>query len=77
MKNCFESYQVDTGKRLIGRDNEHRGKDINSHMFKHSIAAKHPTVTLGNFIVLSSGYRNREFKRKYKTFYLLYKADLH
>ena len=59
MKNCFESYNGDTGKRLIERDNEHSGKDINSHMFKHSITAKHPTVTSGNFIVLSSGYRNR------------------
>ena len=33
-------------------------------MFKHSIAANHPTVTLDNFTVLSSGYRNRKFKNK-------------
>ena len=64
MKNCFESYNGDTGKRLIERDNEHSGKDINSHMFKNSIAANHPTVTLNNFTVLSIGYRNRKFKRK-------------
>ena len=33
-------------------------------MFKQSIAANHPTVTLDNFTVLSSGYRKRKFKRK-------------
>ena len=64
MKNCLESYNGETGRRLIEQVNEHSGKDTNSHMFKHSIAANHPTVTLDNFTVLSSGYRNRKFKRK-------------
>ena len=30
-------------------------------MVKHSIEANHPTVTLDNFTVLRSGYRNRKF----------------
>ena len=51
----------ETGRRLVERVNEHSGIDINSHMFKHSIKANHPTVTLDNFIVLSSGYCNRKF----------------
>ena len=55
----------ETGRRLIlERVNEHSGKDINSHMFKHSIAVNHPTVALYDFTVLSSGYRNRKFNRK-------------
>ena len=33
-------------------------------MFKYSMATNHPTVTLDDFTVLSSGYRNRKFKRK-------------
>ena len=49
---------------LIERVNKHSGKDINSHMFKHSVAANHPTVMLDDFTVLSSGYRNRKFKKK-------------
>ena len=64
MKNCLESYNGETGRKLIERVNEHSGKDINSHMFKHSIAANHPTVRLDDFTVLSSCYRNRKFKRK-------------
>ena len=64
MKVCFESYNGKNGRRLIERVNEHSGKDLNSHMFKHSIAANHLIVTLDNLTVLSSGYRNRKFKRK-------------
>ena len=64
MKNCLESYNGETGRRLIERVNEHSRKDINSHMFKHSMAANHSTLTLDDFTVLSSGYCNRKFKRK-------------
>ena len=64
MKNCLESYYGETGRRMIERVNEHRGKDIKSRMFKHSIAANHPTVTFNNFTVLSTGYHNRKFTRK-------------
>ena len=48
MKNCLESYNGETGRRLIERVNEHSGEDVNSHIFKHSIAANHQTVTLDN-----------------------------
>ena len=42
-KKCLESCKGETGTRLIERVSEHSGKDINSNMFKHSIAANHPT----------------------------------
>ena len=64
MKNCIESYNGETGKSLIERVAEHSAKDINSHTFQYLIAANHPTVTLNNFKVLSSGYRNKKCKRK-------------
>ena len=64
MKNRLESCNGETGRRLIKRVIEHRGKDINSRMFKHSIAANHPTVTLDDFTVYSSDYGKRKFKRK-------------
>ena len=63
-KKCLESYNGETRRRMIERDNKHSGKDINSHMLTHSIAANHPTVTLDNFTVVSAGYRNKKFKRK-------------
>ena len=64
MKNCLDSYNGESGRRLIERVNEHSGKDINSHIFQNSMAANHPSVTLDDFTVLSSGYGNRKFKRK-------------
>ena len=64
MKNCLESYNDETGKRLIEMVIEHSGKDLNSHMFKHSMVVNHPTVSLDDFTVLGHGDRNRKFKRK-------------
>ena len=32
MKNCLESYNDETGKRLIEMVIEHSGKDLNSHV---------------------------------------------
>ena len=49
---------------VIERVNEHSGKDINSHMFKHSMAANHSTMTLDDFTILRSGYRKRKFDIK-------------
>ena len=51
-----------TLKHIKGEINKALPEDKNSHMFKHSI--DHPTMTLDNFTVLSSGYRNMKFKRK-------------
>ena len=64
MKNCLEFCKGKTRKRLIERDNEHSRKDINPHMLKYFNEANHPTTTLDNFTVLSSGYRNWKSKRK-------------
>ena len=64
MKNCLEAYNGETGRRLIERVNEYGRKDINSHMFKHLMAANHPKVTLDDLTILSSSYHNRKFKRK-------------
>ena len=64
MKNCLESYNDETGKRLIEMVIEHSGKDLNSHMFKHSMGVNDPTVSLDDFTVLGNGDRNRKFKRK-------------
>ena len=64
MKNCAKCCNSETGRRLIERNNKHSGRDTNSQILKYSIEANYPTVTLDDFTVLSSGYRNRKFKRK-------------
>ena len=61
---CNETYNGETGRRLIERVHEHCGKDKDSHMFKHSIEANHPGVTLDDFRIIGKGFRHRKFKRK-------------
>ena len=51
----------ETGRRLIEWVNEHSEKNINSHMFKYLIEANHLAVTLDNFTVVNTAYRNRKF----------------
>ena len=63
MKNCPDSCNSETGRRLIERVNKH-GKDINSHIFNYSIEGSYPSVTSDGFTVLSSVYDNKRFKRK-------------
>lgn len=43
------SYNGEIGRSLIERVNEHDGRDINLHVFKHSIEANYPKVTLDDF----------------------------
>ena len=62
--NCNEEYNGETGRRLIERVHEHSGKDVNSRVFKHSIETDHPIVTIDDFRVLKTGYRQKKFRRK-------------
>ena len=49
---------------MIERVHEHSGKDVDSHISKHSIYADHRTVTIDDFYVLRMGYRLKKFRRK-------------
>ena len=62
--NYNEEYNSETGRRLIERVHEYSDKDVNSHVFKHSIEIDHPTVTVNDFRVLKTGYRQKKFRRK-------------
>ena len=49
---------------MIERVHEHSGKDVNSHVFKNSIETEHPIVTIDDFRVLKTSYRQKKFRRK-------------
>ena len=46
---CTEDYTGEIGRRLIEHVKEHNGKDLKSHLFKHSMETNHKTVTLDDF----------------------------
>ena len=62
--NCNEEYNSETGRWLIERVHEHNDKDVNSHVFKHSLETDHPIVTIGDIRVLKTGYCQKKFRRK-------------
>ena len=74
MKNCLESYNVETGRKLIERVNQHSRKDITPHMFKQSIAANHPTVVLHKFLAVIT--TTGSIRERYQNFYLTHRTGL-
>ena len=38
---CTETYNGETGRRLVERIDEHGGKGKNSHVFQHSVKSNH------------------------------------
>ena len=60
---CNETYNGETGRRLVEPIDEHREKDKNSHVYEHSMNSNHALVTLDDFTIVNSGYKHK-FKRK-------------
>ena len=67
--NCNEKYNGKTGRRLIERFHEHSGKNVSSHIFKHSIETDHPTVTINDFRVLKRVIVKRSSEQSYLSLY--------
>ena len=40
-------------------------RNVNSHIFKHSIETDHPTVTIDDFGVLKTSYRQKNLEESY------------
>ena len=62
-KKCNENYVGETARHKEIRENDHAGKDKDSHVFKHTQATKHPRANKKNFVILAKNYENRR-KRK-------------
>ena len=59
-----ETHNSETGRGLIERIDEHRGKDKNSYVHQHSVNSNHTLVTFDNFTILIFGYKHNKYKRK-------------
>ena len=62
---CAETCNGETGRRLVERIDEHRGKDKNSHVFQHSVNLNHALVTLDDFTILNLGYKQQVQKEDF------------
>ena len=61
---CPDNYVGETAKRISKRVLEHIGKDINSHLYKHSIETGHQTLEISDYRIIGNGYKNNGNKRK-------------
>ena len=61
---CPDNYIGETARRISERVLDHTGKDINSHLYKHSIETGHQTLEVNNYRIIGNGYGNDWKKRK-------------
>ena len=61
---CAEDYTGETIIRQIERLKDHSGKDLKSHLLKHSVETNHKTVTLHDFKIIGVVYKTSKFRRK-------------
>ena len=63
VEDCRAEYIGETSRRLSERIVDHRGRDINSHIFRHVLTTNHPFNEDENFTVLGGQFRGHK-KRK-------------
>ena len=62
-KKCDDGYVGETGRRKEIRENDHAGKDKESHILHHTNTTKHPRAKEKDFIILGKNYGNKRKRR--------------
>ena len=60
---CNDKYIGETKRRLLERIKDHQGRDMNSHIYKHSIETGHE-VRQKDFKIIGTNYKGNDKKRK-------------
>ena len=55
---CPDNYAGETARRISERVLDHTGKDINSHLYKHSIETGHQTFEISDYRIIGNEYEN-------------------
>ena len=63
--NCDETYIGEIGRRFAERILDHSGCDDKSHLYVHTEKTGPENVNIDHFEILSNGYKNNKFKRKF------------
>ena len=70
---CSDNYVGETARTISERVLDHTGKDINSHLYKHSIKSHlykhsiktgHQTLEISDYQIIGNEYKNNGNKRK-------------
>ena len=63
IRNVSRDYIGETGRRKVGRTDEHGGKDKQSWIYKHSSTTKHICAKDNGFEILATGYQDRRRRK--------------
>ena len=69
---CPENYIGETAQGILERVKDHTGKDIHSHLFKHTVESGNELFDVTNYSITGKGYQNN-IKRCYIANVLLIK----
>ena len=61
---CPENCIRETARRIAERVKDHSGKDLHSHLFKHTVESGHKVLNVTNYSIIGKEYRNNTRKRK-------------
>ena len=62
-ENCSDDYIRESARRIIERIKDHGGRDIKSHVSKHSSEKEHVEVTQEDFKIICRNFENNRLKR--------------
>ena len=61
---CVDDYIEETARRVNERIVDHRDRDANSHLLKHSIESGHKALKAVDCKIIGTGYRKNNMKMK-------------
>ena len=64
-ENCVDDYIGETARRVNERIVDHTGRDIDSHLLKHSIESGYKPLEAVDYKIIGTVYRKNTMKRKF------------
>ena len=53
---CRESYIGESGRRILERIKDHNGRDLKSHILRHSVESGHANVSFEDFKIIAKNF---------------------
>ena len=54
----------ESGRRISERIKDHNGRDLKSHILRHSVESGHANVSYEDFKIIAKNFNNNSWKRK-------------
>ena len=61
---CRENYICESGRRILGRIKDHNGRDLKSHILRHSVKSGHANISYRDFKIMAKNFNNNHWKPK-------------